>query len=306
VIAIGGGAFLDAVGFAAATAHRGLRLIRLPSTTLAQADAGLGVKNGINAVGKKNFVGCFAPPWAVVNDGEFLATLSLRDWRCGFAEAIKVALLKDSDLFNYIEFSATALLRRDERTAASILRRTAQLHVEHISRCGDPFERRSVRPLDFGHWLAHKIEELSDFRIRHGEAVAIGIALDTLISLFGRRLPQIEADRILACILSIGLPVYHPLSQNLGALQNALEQFRQHLGGRLAVTLLDGIGEPVEVDYIDFAVVKRAVAYLDSYASAAARTSRTKRAAVAALATSMSNAPDFAKEPRCLAESLGQ
>ena len=83
VIAVGGGAMLDAVGFAAASAHRGVRLLRVPTTTLAQADSGVGVKNGINAFGKKNFLGAFSPPWAVVNDESFLRTLSDRDWRCG-------------------------------------------------------------------------------------------------------------------------------------------------------------------------------------------------------------------------------
>src|SRR5204862_2038620 len=96
VVAIGGGALLDAVGYAAATAHRGVRLIRVPTTVLAQADSGVGVKNGINAFGKKNFLGTFAPPAAVINDSTFLVTLSDREWRSGLAEAIKVALLKDS------------------------------------------------------------------------------------------------------------------------------------------------------------------------------------------------------------------
>lgn len=183
VIAIGGGALLDAVGFAAATAHRGVRLIRLPTTTLAQADAGVGLKNGINAMGKKNFLGSFAPPWAVVNDQRFLSTLSERDWKSGFAEAIKVALLKDAGFFAEIESVAGSLADRDERFAFRILRRAAELHIDHIVRGGDPFEMLSSRPLDFGHWSAHKLEEMSGFRIRHGEAVAIGVALDTIISM---------------------------------------------------------------------------------------------------------------------------
>jgi 3-dehydroquinate synthase len=268
VLAIGGGAVLDAVGFAAATAHRGLRLIRLPTTTLAQADAGLGVKNGINAFGKKNFVGCFAPPWAVINDDRFLTTLSLRDWRAGFAEAIKVALLKDPAFFTHIETSTQGVSERREGVAPGILRRAAELHVNHISQGGDPFERQAARPLDFGHWSAHKLEEASAFRLRHGEAVAIGIALDTVISTIERGLTQSDAQRILKCILSTGLPVYNLLLQNYGALREGMEQFRQHLGGRLSVTLLDGIGKPVEVHDIDFASVIEAVRYLSSYVPA--------------------------------------
>ena len=91
LLAIGGGAVLDLVGYEAATAHRGIRLIRIPTTVLAQNDSGVGVKNGINAFGKKNFLGTFAPPYAVINDSAFLTTLDERDWRSGIAEALKVA-----------------------------------------------------------------------------------------------------------------------------------------------------------------------------------------------------------------------
>ena len=100
VVVIGGGAVLDAVGFAAAIAHRGLRLVRLPTSTLAQGDSGVGVKNGVNLFQKKNWLGCFAAPWAVINDAQLLLTLSDRDFLCGFSEAVKVALLKDPALFD--------------------------------------------------------------------------------------------------------------------------------------------------------------------------------------------------------------
>ena len=115
VVAIGGGAVLDAVGYAAATAHRGVRLIRVPTTVLAQDDSAVGVKNGINAFGKKNFVGSFAPPHAVLNDFDLLTTLADRDWRAGISEAIKVALLKDAAFFTWIEHHAGDL---DERSLA--------------------------------------------------------------------------------------------------------------------------------------------------------------------------------------------
>ena len=268
VLAIGGGAMLDAVGFAAATAHRGVRLVRLPTTTLSQADAGVGVKNGINAFGKKNFIGCFAPPWAIVNDERFLTTLSDREWRAGLAEAIKVALLKDAAFFADIESAADALAQRDNSAASRILRRAAELHIEHIVRGGDPFETQSARPLDFGHWSAHKLEEMSGFRIRHGEAVAIGVALDTLVSTMDRRLPESDAQRILTCIATTGLPLYHMLLENLDALREGIEQFRQHMGGRLTITLLDAIARPIDVHHIDFDAIRKAVGYLASYVPA--------------------------------------
>jgi 3-dehydroquinate synthase len=99
VVVIGGGAVLDAVGFASAIAHRGIRLIRLPTTTLAQADSGVGVKNSVNLFAKKNWLGTFAVPWGVINDAKLLATLPDRDFRCGFSEAVKVTVLKDREGF---------------------------------------------------------------------------------------------------------------------------------------------------------------------------------------------------------------
>ena len=179
VIAIGGGAVLDMVGFAAATAHRGIRHVRVPTTVLAQDDSGVGVKNSINAFGKKNFLGTFAPPYAVINDSAFLEALSDREWRAGISEAIKVALIKDAGFFSFLEQHSSYLLNRDMPVMQQTIRRCAELHLRHIAQGGDPFEFGSARPLDYGHWSAHKLEQLSDYQLRHGEAVAIGIALDT-------------------------------------------------------------------------------------------------------------------------------
>ncbi|MCH7475198.1 MAG: 3-dehydroquinate synthase, partial [Gemmatimonadetes bacterium] len=182
VVAIGGGAVLDLVGYVAATAHRGVRHIRVPTTVLSQNDSGVGVKNGVNAFGKKNFIGTFAPPAAVICDFDFLITLSDRDWIAGIAEAVKVALLKDHAFFNWIQEKVPMLVERDLKTMHRLIHQCAKWHVDHIGTYGDPFETGSARPLDFGHWVAHKLEQLSDYKIRHGEAVAIGISLDTTYS----------------------------------------------------------------------------------------------------------------------------
>src|SRR5476651_2185341 len=182
VIAVGGGALLDMVGLAAATAHRGVRHVRIPTTTLSQDDSGVGVKNGINAFGKKNFIGTFAPPFAVVNDFDMLATLKPRDKRAGYVEAVKVACIRDAQFFDEIERDAEKLNSFEPAAMKHLIHRCAELHLEHISTSGDPFETGSARPLDFGHWSAHKLEQLSNFQIPHGEAVAIGIALDVIYS----------------------------------------------------------------------------------------------------------------------------
>ena len=133
VVVIGGGAVLDAVGFAAAIAHRGIRLIRLPTTTLAQADSGVGVKNSVNLFAKKNWLGTFAVPWGVINDAKLLATLPDRDFRCGFSEAIKVTVLKDREAFEEVCRLAPRIGQRDMTAALPVIRRSAQLHLQHIT-----------------------------------------------------------------------------------------------------------------------------------------------------------------------------
>jgi 3-dehydroquinate synthase len=175
IFVIGGGAILDLVCFAASTAHRGIRHIRFPTTTLSQGDGGVGVKNGVNFFGKKNWVGTFSIPYAVVNDFSFLATLPEREKRNGIIEGIKVALIRDAAFYHELEALAPDLAALQLPALERLVTRSAELHVEHIATGGDPFELGSARPLDFGHWAAHKLEQLSRFRITHGEAVAIAL-----------------------------------------------------------------------------------------------------------------------------------
>jgi len=264
ILAIGGGAVLDAVGLAAATAHRGIRLVRIPTTVLAQNDSGVGVKNGINAFGKKNFIGTFAPPHAVINDFDFLTTLEDRDWRGGVAEAIKVALLKDSDLFEYIATHTNAIARRDIETMQQIVYRCAQLHLNHIAGGGDPFEMGSSRPLDFGHWAAHRLEHLTDYRLRHGEAVAIGIALDCTYSYLAGLLSHQQWQQILNTLGAIGFTLYVSEMAS-SSLFEGLTEFREHLGGELNITLLQGIGKALEVNEVDLALYEQAISILAKF-----------------------------------------
>jgi 3-dehydroquinate synthase len=267
VVVIGGGAVLDAVGFAAAIAHRGLRLVRLPTTTLAQADSGVGVKNAVNLFGKKNWLGSFAVPWAVINDTALLATLRDRDFVCGFSEAVKVSLLKDPTMFAALCRSAACIRRRDLSAALPIIRASAEWHREHITRGGDPFETQGARPLDFGHWSAHKLEVMTDFRLRHGEAVAIGVAIDTLYSSMALGLPQDDADRVLRCLVDLGFALNHPALRDTESLFAGLEEFRQHLGGRLTLTMLGGVGDPIDVHRIDPAQMRAAIERLERFGS---------------------------------------
>ncbi len=266
VVVIGGGAVLDAVGFAAAIAHRGIRLVRLPTTTLAQADSGIGVKNSVNLFQKKNWLGTFAVPWGVVNDAALLRSLSDRDFICGFSEAVKVSLLKSREMFLRLEQTATAIRQRNSAAAGEMIRWSAQLHLEHITRGGDPFEALEARPLDFGHWSAHRLETLSDFDLRHGEAVAIGVAIDTVYSSLVHGLDPPVAERVLNCLHQLGFTLDHPILDDTEPIFAGLEEFRQHLGGRLTLTMVHDIGQSLEVHSIDVPQMRQAIAQVIAFA----------------------------------------
>jgi 3-dehydroquinate synthase len=270
VVVIGGGAVLDAVGFAAAIAHRGIRLVRLPTTTLGQADSGVGVKNGVNLFGKKNWLGSFAVPWAVINDAALLATLPDRDFICGFSEAVKVSLLKDPAMFAELCHTAPLIRRRDPSASLPMIRASAERHRDHITKGGDPFEALEARPLDFGHWSAHRLEAMTDFRLRHGEAVAIGVAIDTIYSSLALGLPREDSDRVVRCLVDLGFTLGHPILRESTALFEGLEEFRQHLGGRLTLTMLRGVGDPIDVHEVDAPLMRRAIAQVEAMASTVA------------------------------------
>ena len=266
-IAIGGVAFLDAAGLAAALFHRGVRLVRVPTTALAQCDSGVGVKNAINYAGSKNLLGTFAPPWAVLNDADFLAALSLPLLRDGIAEAVKVAAIKDAAFFRAIERAAPRIRRGDLAAIQRILKRCALLHLDHIATSGDPYELGTARPLDYGHWAAHKLELLSRHRLSHGHAVAIGIALDALYAARTGRLPEKQALRLIATLRACGLPVYAPELSRTDrrgrlAVLAGLEEFRAHLGGELTLTLPAPLGARTEIHAVEPAIMAACIADL--------------------------------------------
>jgi 3-dehydroquinate synthase len=263
IAVIGGGAVLDMVSFAAAIAHRGIRVVRMPTTVLAQADSGVGVKNSINLFGKKNFAGTFVPPFAVINDFDFLETLDRRDRVAGVVEAVKVALLKDAPFFDDIAANA-AKVAGDSAVLQRVIKRSAELHLQHICGNGDPFELGSARPLDFGHWAAHKLESMTGHRLRHGEAVAIGIALDLAYSVRKGFIDQASAGRVIRVLETIGFQLWDDALEQKErdgryTLIAGLQEFREHLGGELHITLLRGIGRSFEVTEMDEAAVMASI-----------------------------------------------
>ncbi|HIH2762753.1 MAG TPA: 3-dehydroquinate synthase [Candidatus Azoamicus sp.] len=266
ILAIGGGTLLDLIGFVASTAHRGIRLIRIPTTTLSQDDSGVGVKNGINFNNKKNFIGCFNTPYAVINDFSLLNSLKDENFLEGFSEAIKVSLIKNKKLFFTIKDNTNKILNRDKKITEKIIYECAKMHADHISKKGDPFELTSSRPLDFGHWSAHKIESLSKYKISHGKSVSIGIALDCTYSYLLKILKKNEWKNIITTLTKLKLPIYsEELSNTANAkhsIFNGLEEFREHLGGKLTITLIKNIGKKIETHHINKNVYTKSIKLL--------------------------------------------
>jgi 3-dehydroquinate synthase len=231
---------------------------------LAQTDSGVSVKNGVNAFGSKNFLGSFAPPFAVLNDERFLTTLEHRDAIAGMAEAVKVALVRDAAFFEWIEQHVGSLAVAELEHVTGLIERSARLHLAHIAGSGDPFELGSARPLDFGHWAAHKLETLTEHRLRHGEAVAIGMAVDACYAAEIGMLTPAARERILTLLTGLGLPTWDVGLRLCGPgerprILEGLAEFREHLGGELTITLLTDLGRGVEVHEMRDDVILRAI-----------------------------------------------
>jgi 3-dehydroquinate synthase len=286
-VVIGGGAVQDMAGYAAATCHRGVRVIRLPTTVLGQNDSGVGVKNGVNAFGMKNFVGSFAVPFAVINDFAFIDTLSRRDRVAGMAEAVKVALIRDARFYEWLCEHSGALARLEPEPTAVMIRECARLHVEHIAGGGDPFELGSSRPLDYGHWAAHKLESLTEHRLRHGEAVGIGLALDTRYSVVAGLLDAVSGERIIRLLEELGFCLYDSAlelrdgARRLRVLEG-LREFREHLGGELTISLLRGPGKAINVHDMDAEKITQSIAWLSERHQRATSAPPERRASLGA------------------------
>ena len=269
VVLVGGGSLLDMGGYVAATTHRGLRTVRVPTTVLGQNDSGVGVKTAINAFGSKNFLGTFTPPFAVLNDYDFIELLPARDRIAGMSEAVKVAAIRDAAFFAWLEAHAHDLAAFEPAAMQVMIRRSAELHLRHIATGGDPFEFGSARPLDFGHWAAHKLESLTRYALRHGEAVAIGLALDARYSVLAGLLDAEACDRLVGLLRQLGFRLWDDAFERREAdgrrsVLKGLDEFREHLGGELTVTMLEGIGRGVEIHAVDPALVDAAIDWLKS------------------------------------------
>ena len=265
VVAIGGGAVLDAVGYAAATAHRGVRLIRVPDH---RARAGrLGGRRQerhqrLRQEELRRLVRAAARGAERLRPADHArptATGAPASRRRSRSRCSRTRPFFTLDRASRAATSTSARCRRWRE----LVHRSAELHLNHIATSGDPFELGSSRPLDFGHWAAHKLEQLSHHELRHGEAVAVGIALDSTYSYLTGSLPHADWRRIIELFEAVELPIWHrdmatPGSGGRPAVLAGLEEFREHLGGRLTIMLLERIGSGFEVHELDEAVLLEA------------------------------------------------
>jgi 3-dehydroquinate synthase len=183
------------------------------------------------------------------------------------AEAVKVALIRDGDFFAWIESRARELAAFEGNSLDRLIERCAELHMRQIAYGGDPFETGSSRPLDFGHWSAHKLEMLTAHRLGHGEAVAIGIALDARYSVLAGLLRAGEDERIRRLLAALGFQLWDDAlvrrdGQGRLAVLGGLRDFQEHLGGDLTITLLSDIGLAVDVHEMDATLVEQAIEWL--------------------------------------------
>lgn len=252
VLALGGGSLQDAAAFAAATYRRGLRLTRLPSTVLSQCATASAMRCGLDALGGKDILGCFAPPFGLLIDTELPETQDERSRRFGVAEALRAALVHDARFFEWLKDQPSPLERADELT-----RRAALLGLEHVLHGGDPFEHGQGRRLDFGGWAAPRLEQAG---LTHGEALAVGMALDTVLSTLLSGLHLAEAQQILQLLEHLGLPLWHEALERLD--ETALEEYRRQQGGTLAVTLLRRPGGAMLASEVPYNALREAVKQL--------------------------------------------
>ena len=222
IVAVGGGVVGDVAGFTAASYLRGVRLVQVPTTLVAQVDSSVGGKTGVNLPEGKNLVGAFYPPRAVIADFETLATLPHREYRSGLYEIIKYGAIADAELFRFLERYMLALLRRDPVALAWVIPRCIRIKARIVSQ--DERESGLREILNFGHTFGHALEAVTGYRrFLHGEAIGWGLYAATLLGLATARIPESEATRVIRLVSSVG-----PLPR-LGAIRAA--QLRRILAG---------------------------------------------------------------------------
>ncbi len=244
ILGIGGGVTCDLAGFIAATWHRGIRLILVPTSLLAMVDASIGGKTAVDLPGAKNQVGAFHFPTEVYVDPSCLTTLPEPFFVQGMAEVVKYAVIADRGLFETLEGLTNGIrdLRSDGRLLEEMIERCVDLKAQVVAK--DPLDRGTRAMLNFGHTAGHGIEAAAGYRISHGEAVAIGMVAEARMA---DRFPARERDRLKALLEKLGLPVSLSPGIDPGEVVRAARADKKQRGGQFCCALPDRIGRmPLE------------------------------------------------------------
>jgi len=269
IVAVGGGVVGDAAGFVAASLLRGVALVHVPTTVVAQVDSSIGGKTGVNLPEGKNLVGAFYPPCLVLTDPELLRTLPDREFRGGLAEVIKHAIIADASMFAMLEKNLENILRRDRAALSQLIPRNIQIKARVVSR--DERESSLREILNFGHTFAHALESVTHYRrYQHGEAVAWGMIA---ASFLGHELGLTRADdvsRIVALIRGLGpLPAWPHVP--IAALLNAMRADKKTRSGILRFVLSPRIGKARSYDTVPLHVVERVLHFTPRLVEASSR-----------------------------------
>ncbi len=241
VVAVGGGVVGDLAGFAAATILRGVPFVHVPTTLLAQVDASVGGKTGINHVAGKNLIGAFHQPRLVAIDVDTLKTLPPREYLAGLAEVVKYGAILDADLFARLEASVPALLRQDPDLLAEVIAISCRLKAMVVEKDETEGGYRAI--LNFGHTLGHAIETLTEYRrLLHGEAVAIGMVCAARLSRRRGWLDEESAGRIERLLQALGLPTHVPDDLSVDPVALTIEADKKAAGGQITFVCLEAIG----------------------------------------------------------------
>ncbi len=242
VLALGGGVVGDMAGFAAACYMRGIRVVQMPTTLLAQVDAAVGGKTGVNHTQGKNLIGAFHAPAAVIIDLDTLSTLSERDYRAGLAEVIKYGAIRDPGFFAWLEAHDEALVARMPESLLEAIYQSVRNKAEVVA--ADEHESGQRALLNFGHTFGHALETATDYKVwRHGEAVAIGMSLATRLSEMLGMVPPGTHDRMTRLLSRLGLPTALPSDQDPSRLLNLMRLDKKNRADQIRLVLLDAIGQ---------------------------------------------------------------
>jgi 3-dehydroquinate synthase len=267
VIAVGGGVVGDVVGFVAASYLRGVALVHIPTTLVAQVDSSIGGKTGVNLPEGKNLVGAFYPPRLVITDPDLLHTLPNREFRGGLAEVIKHAVIADAPMFALLEKDMDKILRRDREALSSLIPRNVQIKARVVSR--DECESGLREILNFGHTFAHALESVTRYRCyQHGEAVAWGMMAAAFLGHELGVTPADEVSRIVSLVRRLGvLPPWPRVSPVV--LLNAMRSDKKSRGGLLRFVLSPRIGQARTYDKIPLQAVERVLHFTPRLIAAA-------------------------------------